>query len=343
MQLKEWSHREFVNFDSILKMLPKNTIKVEVSSWGPDQIDEAINKNLQTSKCILLTNDDVWRYTSYFKDKSYDGKIIVSTLGYDNVKYSDCYYELSFPAFYFKRKIYTDTKEKQKNLSYGFSCLNNRTSIDRILLGYNLFKENLIDNIIFSQNLFPDYDVPRNLNIFFEHPFIFEHFDFSKYNEYRSLLPIVASNEIVHQNEFYSDHTIQHDAYLKAYCNIVTESDSESWPYYVNENLPIITEKSYKPFLSKQIPLYLAAKGHLTYLQKYGFDTLNKFLPDNYNNFNTIEKIKAIVAIVKLGKEFVEDFYFSHLREINHNYELALSDKVETLIYNELNEFLHDI
>lgn len=332
-----------LNFRTLLDYLPINTVTVNVSSWPPDQIDNVIDQKLKISKCLLLTNSDVWRYTSFFKDKQYNGKIIVATLGYNNVKFSDYYHEISYPAFYFTRRKYLNVENKTPGFLFAFGCLNNRLSIDRILLGYELFRENILDKIIFSQNLYPDCDVERNLNIFFDHPFIFEYFDFSRYDEYKSLLPIVATNEIIHKSQFLRDHTIQHDAYLKTYCNIVTESESEDWPYYKNINLPILTEKTYKPFLSKQIPVYLAAKGHLKYLERYGFETMADFLPKNYDNYNTIEKIKAIVKIVKLGKEYVEDFYFSHIREINHNYELVTSDKVEVLIIEELKEFLYGI
>jgi hypothetical protein len=344
MQIKEWSSLDFTNCNFVLKMMPKNTIKVNVSSWFPEQINDIIDAKFQLTNCILLTNYDVWRYNDYFCKKNYNGKIVVGTLGYYNVKYSDCYYELSLPVYYFSRKKYFNIEDKPGNLQYGFSCLNNRTSIDRILLGYELFRENLLDKLIFSQNLHPTSEYEYVLNIFFEHhySFIFEYFDFSKYNEYRSLLPIAYNNETVFVDNGLN-LTIQHDAYLNAYCNIVTESECESWPYYLDENLPTITEKSYKPFLAKQIPLYLSARGHLQYLKKYGFETMEDLLPLNYDSFNTIEKIKTIVDIIKKGKEYIEDFYFSHLREINHNYELVLSDKVENLVLKELQEFLHDI
>lgn len=340
-----WDILNNTNFSPVKNFLPNTTIHIDVSCWLPEQIEEEIDKNLQKSKCILLTHYDAWRYTSFFKDKIFDGKIIVSTLGYHNVKFSDCYAELSYPAFYFSRTKNTNAKIKSPGLPFAFSCLNNRISIDRILLGYELFRENLLEKIIFSQNLYPPHDIDRNLNIFSSYPFIFEYFDFSKYEEYKSLLPIVADEREHVANVAVSmeDHTTWNDAYLKAYCNIVTETESEVWPYWKNENLPIVTEKTYKPFLSKQIPIYLAAKGHLKYLEKYGFETMADFLPKNYDNFNTIEKIKTIVKMVKLEKEYVEDFYFSHIREINHNYELVTSDKVEALILEELKEFLYGI
>lgn len=328
----------------ILKeILPKHSVFLNISCLFPDEIEKLIDSNLKLSNCLILFNDHVWRYSKHFSEKNYNAKIIIVTIGYENLKYSDNYVEISYPSWYFQRSKSISVHDKQRGLNYGFGCLNNRTSIERILLGYSLFKEKLLDNIIFSQNLYPHHEAERNLNIFFEHPFIFEYFDFSRYDEYRSLLPIIAENEKRYQSPFTLDHTIQHNAYLKTYCNIITENECESWPYYQNENLPVITEKSYKPFLSKQIPLYLAARGHLRYLKKYGFETMDDFVPRNYDNFNTIEKIKAIVEIVKLGKEYVEDFYFSHLREINHNYQLVLSDKVESIIKQELVEFLNDI
>jgi hypothetical protein len=155
------------------------------------------------------------------------------------------------------------------------------------------------------------------------------------------LLPIKHHSEIT-TNNFKDDHSIDHEAYQNAYCNIVTESETEEYPYFQNINLPVITEKSYKPFLSRQIPLMLAPQGHIKYLQGLGFDLMTDLLPNDFDDFPVLQKIDAIVGIVNKGKEFIKDFYFSHLSELQHNYELVNSDKVENIITQRINNILND-
>ena len=134
--------------------------------------------------------------------------------------------------------------------------------------------------------------------------------------------------------------TIDHPAYIDAYCNIVTESECEEWPYCRNINLPIITEKTNKPFITKQIPLFLAARGHLKYLKGLGFEVMEDLLPSGYDEMPALQKINSIVNLVSKGKEFIQDYYFSHLKEIQHNYELVNSDKVEQVILQRIKDFL---
>jgi hypothetical protein len=161
------------------------------------------------------------------------------------------------------------------------------------------------------------------------------------YPSYLNLLPIRHNSELSIEN-FVNDHSINHEAYWNAYCNIVTETECEEYPYHRNINLPISTEKTYKPFLSRQIPLMLAARGHIQYLKGLGFEMMSDLLPLNFDDLSVLQKINEIVTIVKQGREFIKDFYFSHLQEIQHNYELVNSDKVEKTILQRIKDTLND-
>ena len=103
---------------------------------------------------------------------------------------------------------------------------------------------------------------------------------------------------------------------------------------------PVITEKSYKPFISCQVPVWLAAQGHMAYLRGLGFEVMEDLLPLGYDNMNTFDKIQAITDLVARGREFIENFYFSHLKEIQHNHELVSSDRVEHLMLQRITNFL---
>jgi hypothetical protein len=290
----------------------------------------------------VLLNGDVWRYGDRLAEisrhpKLLNKKVILQNLGYTNTNLGDSLYEISYPCWYWSRTKSTDNfAPLDQNLKYGFSCLNNTNNIHRTLLGYQFYKNNLLLDLIFTQNLVDDFYLQRVLE-----DVDLLGLDLNNYQNFLKLLPIRHPSEL-NVTTFANDHSVDHEAYRNAYCNIVTESDCEEYPYYQDVNLPISTEKTYKPFRSKQVPLMLVARGHIEYLQGLGFELMTDLLPSEFDNMPVLQKIDAIVNIVKQGREFIKDFYFSHLREIQHNYELVNSGKVEKIILQRIESTLNE-
>jgi hypothetical protein len=335
----------FNNLKSLLDILPGGNKKIiNVSSQFPADILKLLDQLTGTIDTVLLYNGDVWRYfdarEEIFDHPNLQNKnVFLQTMGYTNTKVNDRCWEISYPLFYWLREKSTvDFVVKPDNLKYGFSCLNNNNNMHRTILGYQLYKNNLLDDIIFSQNIFNGgYAIDR---VSQDAKFL----SLSNFEEYRNLLPIRSRLEIIPEGqEFRGDHNDAiptHPAYTQAYCNIVTESECEEYPYSRNINLPVVTEKSYKPLMAGQIPIMLAARGHIAYFKSLGFEMMEDLMPEGYDQMNIPKKISAIVAIVSKGNEFIEDFYFSHLKEIQHNYELINSSKVEELILQNIKDIL---
>lgn len=328
------------DYAPLLDILPGDRKKIiDVSSQSPENILKMLDRITGAIDTVVIVNGDVWRYFDAEKEifnysKLQDKNVFLQTLGYTNNKITNRHWKISFPLFYWKmKKSINPFVAKPTGLNYGFSCLNNNASIHRTLLGYNLYKHNLLNDIIFSQNIVASksYAIARVsedakiLNLV-------------NFEEYKKLLPIRHNENLSPDLDFAGDHTINHDAYTKAYCNIVTESECEECPYSRNINLPVVTEKSYKPFRAGQIPIMLVARGHIVYLKSLGFEMMEDLLPVGFDQMNTLQKINAIVTIVSKGNEFIKDFYFSHLREIQHNYELINSNKVEELILQNIKD-----
>lgn len=325
----------------LLDILPgKNKKILSIGSCTPENILGQLDQLTNNFDTLVLVSGDVWRYfdatEAIFNHPNLVNKwVFLQTLGYTNTKFNNRCWEISYPLFYWQMIKSTDTfKVKSRGLANGFSCLNNSNNVHRTLLGYYLHKNGLLDDMIFSQNIEGDgYAITRVsqdatiLNL-------------GNFEEYKSLLPIRYNEPLDTNLNFRDDHSISHDAYTKAYCNIVTESECEEYPYERNINLPLITEKSYKPLMAGQIPLMLAARGHIAYLKELGFEMMENLLPVGYDDMNVLQKIDVIVTTVSKGKDFIEDFYFSHLREIQHNYELIKSNKVEDLILQNIKDAL---
>lgn len=304
-----------------------------ISSQFPDDIIELLEaqKFSGNTPSVVLDNGDVWRYGNDPKLLEYLGndprKFYIITLGYDNRKILDNVYELSWPAHYFTRprnKIPNLTKIK-----YGFSCLNNRSSFHRLVLGQALWKNKLLKDMIFTQNL---VYLPCGY-----YEVLMDKID--GMSDYLSILPISWHDDRVQYSG--GDYTINHPAYSGAWCNIVTESEIQEFVFEGPVvDLPTVTEKSYKPLMSKQIPIWLAAPGHCKYLRSLGFETMEDVLPDGYDDLGLFDKVDAIVQTVAKGRSYAEEFYHTHLKEIEHNYRLTQSDHVDNRIIDNIKNFL---
>ena len=326
----------------MLDILPGDNKRViDISSQIPKDILKMLDRITSTIDTILLTNGDVWRYfdarEAIFNHPNLQNKnVFLQTLGYTNIKVNDRCWELSYPLIYWKREKSTvKFVAKPSGLKYGFSCLNNRNTMHRTILGYWLYKNNLLGDIIFSQNI-------TDSNAIIQASQDAKILNLQNFDEYRNLLPIQAQMENIPEGQGFrgnhNDAIPTHPAYTAAYCNIVTESECEEYeyPYSRNINLPVITEKSYKPLRAGQIPIMLAARGHIAYLKSLGFEMMEDLLPAGYDQMNVLQKIDVIVTTVSNGNEFIEDFYFSHLKEIQHNYKLINSNKVEKLVLQNI-------
>ena len=318
---------------------------ISTSSQTPSQILNTLKTIEITSDTVIITNGDVWRYANIehdiFNHNVLKGKtVLLQTSGYSNIKHNNLHYHISFPMWYWKRTHCTeDFIPLSSDIEYGFSCLNNATSIDRFILGHNLYVNNLLEDMIFSQNLVEtNYEIlEQDLNTL----------DLPKFHEYENLLPILLDEykglgpiDFKNFRNQPGGTPLDHPAFSNAYCFISVESECEEYPYSRNINLPVVTEKSYKSFITRQIPLVVGARGHYAYLKSLGFEMMEDFLPEGYDDMPFLKKVDAIVSTVAKGKEFAKDFYFSHLPEIQHNYELVNSTKVEELILKRIHTLL---
>ena len=320
---------------------------IDISSKLPKEIFQALDKCTINTDSVLITNGDVWRYSNIeqniFNPPALVGKkVYFQTLGYTNAQLNDNHYYLSFPYLFVLRDYNNKPFEPlAKNLDYGFACLNNNCAIHRFKIGHEFFKNSLLGNILFSQNL-QDEDLSRieqDRNML----------GLDRFYEYKSQLPIILPEEQTGQPvdfRFFKGKdswTIPFDlsAYCNAYCFISIETEVEDYPYEQNINLPIATEKSLKSFQTRQLPFIVGARGHYAFLKGLGFEMMEDLLPNGYDEMPFLQKVGAVVDTVAKGEDFVKDFYFDHIREIKHNYELVNSTKVDDLILSRIKDMIN--
>lgn len=287
----------------------------------------------------VIITDEKWKYpdditgVNYYEEtllahpNMQNKDIIIATHRYTNRQIGPRCWLVSYPAYFLIGKFYQPDSlvVKPRDLVYGFSSLNYRAAVHRVLLGHGLYEQGLLDNVIFSLSDHGRFDATILKTL-------------SRFDEFRQLLPIQCYDNLV------NDHTVDHPAYSHAYCNIVTETETDMVidiePVINLIEHEIITEKSYKPFLSGQVPLFLASQGHMAYLTSLGFEVMSNLVPAGYDQMPTVDKVAAIVDVVAQGREYIRDFYFNHLREIEHNYRLATSGAVEQRLLRDIQQLI---
>lgn len=334
--------------ERIFNQLPGRRCLLDVSSVFPKDIINRFRDIIEQHDSIMFYNEDVWRYStdpellSFYQ--SYPNKqFYIQHLGHANRWLTDNCREFSIP-FLIKADNVFHAPLKQ-SADWGFASLNNRPSYARLLLGYNLWSAGLLDRMVYSQNVSMDPEAP-----------LLEGYTRELLNalpgidDYLELLPIQWKDDILKtppknhtQNEYYNTFKFyDHDAYDQAWCFITTETETEWWGWNQSYPTPIATEKTFKPFYSGQIGLWLVAQGHFAWLRQHGLILYEDLVGADYDDKNTQQKIHTIVEVVQQGDDFIADYYDSHRRELLHNQQLMLTGKFESSIMSAVETFLFD-
>ena len=301
----------------LYRHMPCNTEVIPISSDQPDDILAKLQCAKSETCNVIICQHDVWSYGNNQKIIEWiechpHTKFILQTIGYTNKIHSHNFFEISLPFVY----DFIDPNEiKSCTKTHDFSCINNRQAIHRLLLGYKLWENNLLGDMIYSQNWIKEFEWD-GLSLMMTPKL-------PRWMEFRSQLPISWQGEV---GNFAHDHSFQHAAYTQAWCNLVTETETEQFG--------TVTEKTMKPFATKQIPIFLAASGHMAYLEKHGFFVFSHLLPKNFDYASTDDKIQIIFDFVRNMQGGMADICSQYTRELQHNQEWLLSGGFRNSVFN---------
>jgi len=331
------------NFN-IRQYLPGSSCVIETHSSMPDDIIQLITNQKPNTDFVILQNADVWRYRDDIRLlnflQNYNSKttFIITTSGIDYIKIRENILEVPLPDAIDKEWAYTNIFEYGQR-KYGYSCINNRQSWSRLLLGYCLWQADCLTNIIYSQNLLPDVTLAKiNGPLVGYEQVLFE--SLSNHKQFLNLLPIRWHEELkVH---FLDDWTISHDAFKLSYANIVTESETEFFGHDCRYPTPTISEKSFKPFLAGQINVTLAASGVIKFLEDHGFFMFREINSEKYDQLLTEDKITDIVKLVSAGTANIADIYFNRRNELEHNFFHLTRGNYTKSVVNRAVDFINE-
>jgi hypothetical protein len=166
------------------------------------------------------------------------------------------------------------------------------------------------------------------------------------------------SKEIISKNLNNLDKklTIDYDVVNGAMsCMSGLENNNRAFVHVVTETIFYemklhLTEKVFKPIVSKQPFLLLAASGNLAYLRRYGFRTFGDFWDESYDNIiNPGKRMSAVVEILtqlanmphaelvkmKLAmQEILEHNHHHFYHNLRKTVVTELTDNMATALYN---------
>jgi hypothetical protein len=198
----------------------------------------------------------------------------------------------------------------------------------------------LIDNDMLNDGYFSylDYanhiDNPENINE------IMKLFRLEKIGDYHKLrkkfkIPYLLDSSFIHPN--WSDvppfmNPLSHT--LNSYINITAETN-----YFTSYEYVSISEKSYKPFISFNIPLIIGQPSIYPYMRDCGFDMFDDFF-DNSECKTTNDMLNQIkqnfTKINKMSIDDIHNFYIKNLHRLEHNFEIVTSSA-----YNKMISLIH--
>jgi len=230
--------------------------------------------------------------------------------------------------------------EEHRNRSNSVMSFNGSTRVSRILFLSHLLKNNLIDDIECSF-LFYDHNDDTKLN---EEVYInivnglYEQKHISL-NEQKSLINYTQNLPKTYDNFKLSDRTVIQDSYSPVF-NVITEN---TYGYFCCDDIKdsnTYTEKTLKPFMMEQIPIFIAQPKHVELLRTIGYDVFDDVIDHSYDNeYDEGTRMELIIKEIKktLDKDG-KSFYYNNRERFIRNRELCHQHSLDG--YRYLKEFL---
>jgi hypothetical protein len=267
---------------------------------SPSDFIEYINSNVKSCSKIIFDLQGEGHRTEYYlmhfdlfrdkiKLKNYKSKILWNLN--KPLKYKDYdifyskYYELVY--WFVARNVSKLKFENNTDRPYFFSFFNGDCRPHR----YKMLKYLLNNEELKKSSLISNLDKSSNL-------------------------PYIAYNyESNSQNKFTSTDDISRLSYV----SLVSESHSNDY-----NGLFFLTEKSIKPFVLQQIPIFIGAPGIASHFRNYGFDLFDDIVNHSYDNEVDLD-LRINLILTELNKIYNYNFknIFEQINDrLYHNYNL---------------------
>ena len=332
-------HRDGIqdNFDNIKKFCKKNTkIVVDVTTESgsiQDFLDRFFTITNEYTDYIfyLIIDTDV---NSYIEEVKPNYTVIS---GYDLIFYA-------FLNDYSDNTMHNNDKIDANKI--GFISLNNTARIHRVLFLFQILKRNLdLTNCSFLFTSGGDTGYSHNKQVYNEcikrllNENLIDEIDIKNLDKIK--IPKILDFDISEPNYIKNNINFLYENLV----NIVTENLSGlEFGDVSSYGIITFTEKTIKPFLAKQIPIFYGLSGFLSVLRKLGFDLFDDLIDLSYD-LESDHKLRMNLILDELEKILKMDlieFKKHNYHRFQHNYDLiqTLTDsgeeKIKTFLYQEI-------
>jgi hypothetical protein len=333
-----FTHRETFqdNFDSVKKYTKPNSKIVTDISTESGNIDDFLN----VYKKIASSNP----YQFYL---ICDAPIPNKEHYGDNVKILDSH-DIVFYAYLNTSSDTFDMLQTSIDASVhnGFLSLNNSCRLHRVYLLTQLLDKNLpLDTCSFLFSTGTPHGWKYNEDVFkscLDSLLETNIISTELYNKtFNYSLPKILDYDNINGTFIYNKLNSLYDTIL----NLVTENlTGMSNGDISNDKIYTFTEKTIKPFIAKQIPLFFALPGHLNVLRELGFDLFDDLIDNSYDTeMNHVKRLDLILnELEKLLKLDLIEYKKINKNRFDNNYNLLQTltksgeEKIKTFLYEEI-------
>jgi len=330
----------------ISKNLNKNILVADIKSFVGESSTQPPTKELIESSSeiwldgsydpIYIDQDPYKQAINNVKQLNTNVKVLTGDFNYYYQPISD----VRYCPFWFL-KVYPVRSFKPKSIrTFKFSCLNREPKPHR-LINFCLFlkSEYISDSCIsfwgkhmYNTNLteVENQKILKRMVSKCNDAYITEIF-----NQVVKELPY-HPYEPNYQGE--NDHEIMHPAYSDTYINVVTETSCDFSGIYGHSDAPIITEKTIKPLLARQMFLMSADSLVVDFLRDMGIDMFDDIIDHSYDTIRGFkEKTYAIHAeLCRLNKLDLPSIFANNRLRLENNYKRLFDKKFLMTITKQL-------
>ena len=219
-------------------------------------------------------------------------------------------------------------------------CFNGSTRVSRVLLLSHFLKNNLIDEIRCSFKFYDHHDETKlNEKVYDELVDGLLDDNYINKTEHTQLLDYKNYLPLNYDNFQMANRKVRQEVYSCIF-NVVTENTYGSFCCEDIKDTNTFTEKTFKPFMMEQIPIFVAQPYHVELLREIGYDVFDDIIDHSYDEEPDEEKRMELI-IQEIKKTLDKDgtsFYYDNLERFLHNRELTYQHTHDG--YRYLKEFL---
>jgi hypothetical protein len=267
------------------------------------------------SEAVDLENLGVYQLLDLFEFK----QVIINTCN-PFEKHNQFEIRLIDPTFWFNKIINIDSELHSWTQEKIFMCMYHRPTAGRLALAGHLNKNYNEQSIIHFS-----CDTHDNSLIHFEFDKLLS-YDTASVESAADLLkffPILQSGRDRHTKSNGYDYS---DPLTLLYKHILVDIVGET---HVSGRTFFPTEKTTRPILLKKPFITFASRNYMLYLRQLGFQTFNEFWDEDYDGFETRDRLLKIYQLVNdianQPIDILEDMYQRMQPILYHNYNLLMT------------------